>query len=296
MCRAASEQGGPRRCSSDARAAAERSQAIADALRAQQDQFSQALHGPRALSPSRALDYRRCPRLFRFRVIERIPEEPSPAALRGTVVHAALEHLHNLPAPQRTPQTAHALLEPAWQQVHAAQPAAAALTPEQKAALLDEAAAMLARYYTVEDPTRFSAESTETRFKVCLEDGTPLRGIIDRIDVAPDGRTRVVDYKTGKCPPEAFQSDALFQVKFYALALLISRGVLPTQLRLVYLGDGTTLDFAPSRTELERFAHTVSALWQQIQTATATDNFPPQPSGLCKTCAHRSRCPAFSGS
>lgn len=296
MCRAVSEPGGPRRCSSDARAAAARSQAVADALQARHSQLSQALRGPRALSPSRALDYRRCPQLFKFRVIDRIPEEPSPAALRGTVVHAALETLHNLPAPQRTTQTAHALLEPAWQQVRADQPAAAALTPEQKAALLHEAAAMLARYYTVEDPTRFSAESTETRFEVCLEDGTPLRGIIDRIDVAPDGRTRVVDYKTGKCPPEAFQSDALFQVKFYALALLISRGVLPTQLRLVYLGDGTTLDFAPSRTELERFSHTMSALWQRIQTATATDDFPPQPSGLCKTCAHRSRCPAFAGS
>lgn len=40
--------------------------------------------------------------------------------------------------------------------------------------------------------------------------------------------------------------------------------MLPTQLRLVYLGDGTTLDFAPGRIEFERFAHRVSALWLQV--------------------------------
>lgn len=306
MCRAASEVGGPRRCSGDARAAAGASQVAVEQLQARRDVLREALEhqvpggGPvvlprrAALSPSRALDYRRCPQLFRFRAIDRIPEQPSAAALRGSVVHAALEDLHKLPAAQRTPATAQALLGPAWQRIQSGQQAGLELSGEQVAGLLAEASTMLDRYYRLEDPTRFTAEATEARFEVTLDDGTPLRGIIDRIDVAAGGETRVVDYKTSKSPSEAFESAALFQMKFYALALLRSRGVLPARLRLVYLGDGQVLDYSPERDDIERFGKTLSALWRAIQTAAAAGDFPPNPSRLCGTCAHKVRCPAFT--
>jgi putative RecB family exonuclease len=52
----------------------------------------------RSLSPSRAGDFLTCPLLYRFRVIDRLPEPPSPAAARGTLVHAVLEHLFDQPA------------------------------------------------------------------------------------------------------------------------------------------------------------------------------------------------------
>ncbi|MGL5830057.1 MAG: PD-(D/E)XK nuclease family protein, partial [Angustibacter sp.] len=40
-----------------------------------------------ALSPSRAADFMQCPLRYRLRVIDRIPEPPSAAATRGTLVH-----------------------------------------------------------------------------------------------------------------------------------------------------------------------------------------------------------------
>ena len=52
----------------------------------------------RSLSPSRAADFMTCPLLYRFRVIDRLPEQPSPAAARGTLVHAVLERLFDAPA------------------------------------------------------------------------------------------------------------------------------------------------------------------------------------------------------
>ncbi len=55
-----------------------------------------------------------CPLLYRFRVIDRLPERPSVDAVRGTVVHKVLEHLFDLPAPDRTNARAALLLEPAW--------------------------------------------------------------------------------------------------------------------------------------------------------------------------------------
>ncbi|BBZ13508.1 RecB family exonuclease [Mycobacterium branderi] len=252
-----------------------------------------------ALSPSRAADFKQCPLLYRFRAIDRLPEPPSTAQLRGSLVHAALEQLYGLPAEQRVPDTARALVGPAWEQLLAEEPTLAAqLDAPQLSELLDEARALLSGYYRLEDPTRFDPQSCEQRVEVELADGTLLRGFIDRIDVAPTGELRVVDYKTGKAPPEAralAEFKALFQMKFYAVALLRSRGVLPTRLRLVYLADGQLLDYSPDEEELLRFEKTLIAIWRAIQSAGATGDFRPRPSRLCDWCPHRAHCPVYGG-
>src|ERR1700730_16241715 len=252
-----------------------------------------------ALSPSRASDFKQCPLLYRFRRIDRLADPTSGAQLRGSVVHAALEQLYALPAPERLPDNAISLVGPAWDRVLAGEPElAAGISPEQRAALLDEARALLSGYYSLEDPTRFDPQSCEQRIEVELSDGTLLRGFIDRIDVAATGELRVVDYKTGKAPPEAralAEVKAMFQMEFYSVALLRSRGVLPTRLRLIYLSDGQLLDYSPDETELLRFEKTLMAIWHAIQSAGATGDFRPRPSRLCDWCAHHEHCPVFGG-
>ncbi|GAB1816726.1 RecB family exonuclease [Mycobacterium sp. MUNTM1] len=252
-----------------------------------------------ALSPSRAADFKQCPLLYRFRAIDRLPEAPSAAQLRGSLVHAALQQLYGLPAEQRGPDTAMSLVEPAWDQIIAATPEMTAdLDPAQRKQLLAEAQALLAGYYRLEDPTRFNPECCEQRVEVQLADGTLLRGFIDRIDVAATGELRVVDYKTGKAPPAAralAEFKAMFQMKFYAVALLRSRGVQPSRLRLIYLADGQVLDYTPDRDELLRFEKTLMAIWRAIQSAGQTGDFRPSQSRLCDWCPHQQHCPLFGG-
>ena len=67
-----------------------------------------------SLSPSRAADFKTCPLLYRFRTIDRSPEPPTPDQARGTLVHAVLERLYDLPAGQRTVEAARDLVAPAW--------------------------------------------------------------------------------------------------------------------------------------------------------------------------------------
>ena len=252
-----------------------------------------------ALSPSRAADFKQCPLLYRFRAVDRLPEPPSTAQLRGSVVHAALEQLYGMPAAERGPDTALSLVDPAWDRVLAGHPDfAEEITGEQRAQLLGEARALLRGYYRLEDPTRFDPQSCEQRIEVELADGTLLRGFVDRIDVAGTGELRVVDYKTGKAPPAAralAEFKALFQMKFYAVALLRSRGVLATRLRLIYLADGQLLDYAPELDELLRFEKTLMAIWRAIQSAGATGDFRPNTSRLCDWCSHQALCPAYGG-
>lgn len=252
-----------------------------------------------ALSPSRATDFKQCPLLYRFRAIDRLPEATSAAQLRGSVVHAALEQLYGLPAGLRSPDTARSLVQRAWDQMLAAEPELAGeLDPGQPTQLLEDARALVSGYYRLEDPTRFDPQCCEQRVEVELADGTLLRGYIDRIDVAATGELRVVDYKTGKAPPAAralAEFKAMFQMKFYAVALFRSRGVPPTRLRLIYLADGQLLDYSPDRDELLRFEKTLMAIWRAIQSAGETGDFRPNPSRLCDWCPHQQRCPAFGG-
>ncbi|AQT79777.1 recombinase RecB [Mycolicibacterium litorale] len=252
-----------------------------------------------ALSPSRAADFKQCPLLYRFRAIDRLPEPPSTAQLRGSVVHAALEQLYGMPAAERHPGAALSLVDPAWDRVLAGHPdLAEGFTTEQRGQLLAEARALLTGYYRLEDPTRFDPQSCEQRIEVELADGTLLRGFVDRIDVAGTGELRVVDYKTGKAPPAAralAEFKAMFQMKFYAVALLRSRGVLAARLRLIYLADGQLLDYAPDLDELLRFEKTLMAIWRAIQSAGATGDFRPNPTRLCNWCSHQALCPAYGG-
>jgi putative RecB family exonuclease len=252
-----------------------------------------------SLSPSRASDFKTCPLLYRFRTIDRIPEAPDRAATRGTVVHAVLQALFELPAAGRTVDAAQALVGPTWEQLCSAEPALAALFADDSdgtelAQWLESANLLVDNYFALEDPTHLEPESREALVEVVL-DGLRLRGYIDRLDVSAAGDIRIVDYKTGSVPREAFEAKALFQMKFYALVLWRTRGVVPRQLKLIYLADRDTLSYSPDALELERFEATLRAIWSAIDKATKLGEFRPSPSRLCDWCDHHSRCPAFGG-
>jgi putative RecB family exonuclease len=252
-----------------------------------------------SLSPSRAADFKSCPLLYRFRTIDRLPEPPSRDATRGTVVHAVLERLFDLPAPERTLATARGMVREAWQAILDEEPDAATLFADdadgsQLAEWLSSAEGLLGNYFRLEDPSRFDPEAREQLVEVVI-DGLRLRGYVDRLDVSPAGDLRVVDYKTGATPREPFEAKALFQMKFYALVLWRTRGIVPRQLRLIYLADTDTLSYSPDAAELEKFEQTLRAIWAAIERATLTGDFRASPSRLCDWCGHQERCPAYGG-
>jgi putative RecB family exonuclease len=252
---------------------------------------------PWALSPSRAGDFMTCPLLYRFRVIDRLPEPASSATTRGTLVHSVLERLFDSPACDRTLDRAAELLEPEWQHLLDERPELLALfdADEAVADWLASARRLLATYFTLEDPTRVEPAERELLVEVALDDGVRLRGFVDRVDVAPAGQTRIVDYKTGNSPSELFEGKALFQLKFYALVMWRVSGTIPAMLQLLYLGDAQVLRYAPDEADLLATERKVRALWAAIERALANRDFPPRPSRLCDWCAHQALCPAFGG-
>lgn len=252
-----------------------------------------------SLSPSRAADFKTCPLLYRFRSIDRLPERPTVEQARGTLVHAVLERLFDLPAAARTPESAGDLVAPQWDRLVTEEPELASLFADGDTAgpqeFLRSATALLDGYFAVEDPRRLEPAEREALISAVVDDELLIRGYLDRLDVAPDGALRVVDYKTGGAPREAFEARALFQLKFYALVLWRTRGVVPRVLRLLYLKDAEVCDYAPDADELVRFERTVVALWRAIEQATARQDFRPRPSRLCDWCSHQALCPSYGG-
>jgi putative RecB family exonuclease len=250
-----------------------------------------------ALSPSRAGDFMTCPLLYRFRVIDRLPEPPSYAAARGTLVHAVLERLFDRPAAERTPQAAHALVVPQWDRLVAEAPELATVFGDEpgREAWTAEVTGMLDRYFTLEDPRRIEPAERELYVETTLETGLRLRGYVDRLDVAADGAVRIVDYKTGTAPREEFEARALFQMKFYALVLWRIRGEVPRLLQLMYLGNGEILRYQPDEADLRATERKIHALWRAIERAMQTGDWRPRPGRLCDWCAHKPICPSFGG-
>jgi putative RecB family exonuclease len=275
---------------------------------------STAVMPPSSLSPSRASDFMRCPLLYRFRVIDKLPEKPSAAATRGTVVHSVLERLFDAPAVERTAALARSMVAAEWEKLLVARPELAELFPdtgddakreagqgdkqtagERLAQWLRGAEQLVERWFSLEDPTRLEPAERELYVETTLDSGLVLRGYVDRLDVAPTGELRVVDYKTGKAPRPEFAAEALFQMKFYALVLWRLHGAVPRRLQLVYLGSGDVVTYDPGEHDLRSTERKLIALWEAIRRATETGDWRPRPGRLCDWCDHQQFCPEFGG-
>ena len=248
------------------------------------------------LSPSSASDFKSCPRLFKFRAIDREPEPVSKVAARGSLVHAVLERLFAEPASMRTAERAEALLEALWHEVRMERDVRPEdLVEDDEEQWLSEARRLLRNYFKLEDPRALCA----SRLEWWVEYEMPaihLRGIVDRLEERADGSWVLTDYKTGRVPGIARELSAFFGLRFYALVCWRSFGVMPAEIRLVYLTDPAVLTLNPNERMLIAFEKQMAALGHAIQRAVERDDWRARPSPFCMSCSFQDRCPAWAES
>lgn len=251
---------------------------------------------PSSLSPSKVSNFKECALAFRFSAIDKLPEPPSPWTVKGTLVHRALELLFwELPVGERTPAAAMARLERAWEEMQAdPEFGQLDLSDADQAEFKAGAVGLVDNYFAIEDPNAVHAIGTELYLEVQLG-SLRLRGIIDRLDLLPDGSLRVVDYKTGRAPNQAYENGRLGGVQFYAFLCEQVLGQRPAQIQLLHLAEPVAIISTPSEQSTRGLEKRALAVWTAIERACEREDFRPKPSRLCDFCAYKAYCPAFGG-
>ena len=254
-----------------------------------------ALPLPTSLTPSKVAAFKDCALAFRFSVIDGLPEPPSAPAVKGTLVHRALELLMTLPAGERTKRAAAGCLAQARADLASDHEfVGLGLDAEAEAVFAAEAAVLLERYFELEDPTKVEPVGLELKLEVQVGSLT-LRGIIDRLERDEAGGLVVTDYKTGSVPSVIAEQQRLGGVHFYAYLCEQVYGERPSRVQLLYLSQPLAIVAYPTAQSIRGLQQRTAAIWQAVERACEREDFRPRTSRLCDWCAFRDYCPAFGG-
>lgn len=250
---------------------------------------------PYSLSPSSVSSFKDCPLAFRFSYLDRLPEPPSAAATKGTIVHRALELLMLREPGDRTLPSALADLDTARDE-YANHPDITGLdlTEAEWRNFHQEAERHIHRYFELEDPATVTPIGLELKLQAQVGN-VRIRGIIDRLELDADGGLVVTDYKTGRAPSERFEQSRLGGVHIYALLCEQMLGRRPARVQLLYLSKPEAIIAEPSEQSIRGVANRTKAVWTALERACATNDFRPSPGKLCEWCTYRPYCPAFGG-
>lgn len=243
---------------------------------------------PQHLSPSSAVAFEGCPRRWKFKYVDRLPEPSGQAALVGSFAHRVLELLCEFPGDERTMDRAKVVAKEVWPEFETDEDyLTLELDTDQARAFRWQAWLAIAGLWDIEDPSKVEVVATEQKVKVDLGP-VPFVGVVDRVDRTA-GKLVVSDYKSGTLPGARWRDDKIQQVMLYAAALHRSMDEIPDRARLLYLGQ-RILDVRVTERRLEEAVENLSGVWDNIGTACAQDSFDPRPTVLCGWCPFIGQC------
>jgi len=246
------------------------------------------------LSPSRASQFKTCPKQFKFANVDKIKEPTTEVQAKGTTVHQALEDLFDLKPDERNTEKLHNLFREAWTKVRGNDEhhnLFSSVEEEREWGL--DGLKLLNNYMSIEDPTSFEPLERKRWVRGSIED-LNLRGILDRMDRNNKGELVIVDYKSGKAPLAKYKEPRFFALKLYALLIQKELGEMPSELKLIYLKNSTIHTLKVTQDSLDQVKIEVLEIWNNIKKAFETNDFPATKNALCDWCYFKPICPVFN--
>jgi DNA helicase-2/ATP-dependent DNA helicase PcrA len=233
-----------------------------------------------ALSYTQVDTYLRCPQMFQYRFVFRLPTRPKPQMQFGRILHEALKDA--LGSIEREKPLTWAMVDSAYVAAWARERFCA---PEQAPSLQDLGRTYLRRAFDAGDLSKPLLLEQPFSLRV---DGLRLTGRIDRVDRHPDGSYEVIDYKTGSAKRAAdLQRD--LQLGVYALAAREVFRFDPLSLSYYYLETSERVTVEKPRDRLEEDRQTIINVAEGIR----AERFPAKPDRMkCSGCDFRLLCPS----
>lgn len=242
------------------------------------------------LSYSAIETYESCPLKYKYRHIERVPEQKSKEAVFGTIIHTVMKQIHEPGILHPTLEEALDFFSKQWNEDVFANEL------EERAAFT-QGVQMIQRYYADNDPAAVTVVDLESRFSIDIGDDATGRhtvsGTIDRIDRTADG-FEIIDYKTGRKAPSQEKVDQNLQLTIYLKAFLERypkerENLEKITVSLYYLPHGMKISSHRTQEDLarldERFAQVVADI--------TGGHFEPILSPLCDWCPFQEICPLW---
>ena len=244
---------------------------------------------PQRLSPSGASTFEQCPRRWRFRYVERLPEPPGVEALVGTFAHRVLELLMQEAPSRRSKEEAKRTARAVWPELAGGEDyRGLELSDDEAREFRWRAWRAMEGLWHLEDPAQVEVEATEEQVSVTLGE-VPFRGVVDRLEREDDGLV-VSDYKSGRAPTARHAPERLQQVLLYAAAIAEQTGEQPVRAQLLYLGQRVVAT-AVTSVEISDAVGRLESTWSAIADACDVDDFAARPGPLCGYCAYAEHCP-----
>ena len=232
-------------------------------------------------------DYRRCPLLYRFKHVLRIPVLPSPAMIYGLALHEAVRDYLRRKRDGESPTLPdlQATFRAAWL-------AEGFISPEHETERFQAGLEALRRFHETEQVGR-PPDLVEQRFSFMLGRDRVV-GRWDRVDQGPAG-AEVIDYKSsaiveGSERPQVLANQDL-QLRLYALAHQRMYGTRPAKATLHFLETGGLGSIEPSDADMSLVRTLVTSTAARIR---ARDFAAAPAKGVktCVECAYHQICPS----
>ena len=235
------------------------------------------------LSATDIQTYLKCPLQLKYRKIMKVPSKPSMPALKGEVIHSALDQLGKAKMYGYEPDL-RAVIRAAHRDLQSSGVLFDEHVFESAKSSLDE---IIENYVKWDQGTTGEMVGTEIRVETSI-DGIAYKAKIDRITKNSEGRYEIVDFKTGKAVETKAGIKILPQANIYAHAVREKYGSLPSKVSLVYLAkNNTSRIYEVTEESLEKGLDIVRDCARRIM----DEEFDATPGDACRFCSYRTICP-----
>jgi DNA helicase-2/ATP-dependent DNA helicase PcrA len=240
---------------------------------------NQLVNGKLEFSASQFNTYERCPRIYQYRYIYKIPGKPKPYFDFGSTVHMVIEELTNRIRDGQIvdKQIASEILKRMWN------PKGFESKLEEKKSL-QEISVILEHFLEETRGTGRQILDLEKKFTIYIDDYL-VNGVIDRID--SDGNDYVIiDYKTSRESFGPKKASEDIQLVLYSLAVQKLYGRTPKLVGWWFLRQNKKIMVQITIENIEILIKKMNKIVESIRKS----DFHPEPGWICKNCDYRLVC------